>query len=245
VIGKGSMHEELRDDLAAYALGALDRGEAVRLEQHLSGCHACADYLTWLAPAVELLPASVEQEEPPERLRENLMATVRAEAAAEREAERRAHDAGTGAARRWWSWGGPILRPATLVAAVTVLVVGAIVGYGLGGSDDPQRDFVEAEAVGPVPAAALAATLEHGAGGDAILHVERAPALPKGDVYQAWASKDGSMAPLESFRPADDGTAEAALGHSLEGVDEVLITEEPTPNEDQPTSAPILRADPG
>ncbi len=236
-MGKGSMHDELRDDLAAYAIGALDRDEAVKLEEHLSDCTACAEYLTWLAPAVELLPASVEQVEPPERLRENLMATVRAEAAAEREAQ-------AAPPRRRWNIGGFVLRPATGFAAVAVLVMGAALGYVVSNSGD-DRDTVQAQAVGTVPADALVASVEHGAGGDAILHVERAPALASGDVYQAWVSRGGTMEPAASFRLREDGSADAALGDTLEGADAVLVTEEPTPNEDQPTSAPILRADLG
>ena len=71
----------MRDDLAAYALGALDEREAGAIEDHLDGCERCRERLRWLAPAVDLLPASVEQRTPPPALRENLMATVRAEAA--------------------------------------------------------------------------------------------------------------------------------------------------------------------
>jgi anti-sigma-K factor RskA len=239
-MGKGSMHEERRDDLAAYALGALDADEAAALEEHLRGCDACAEYLTWLAPAVELLPASVEQLEPPERLRENLMAAVRAEAGAESQPE-----APVTPRRRRWNIGGPVMRPATGFAAVAVLAMGAALGYVLSNSGGDDRDTVQAKAVGTVPADALVASVEHGAGGDAILHVERAPALAAGDVYQAWVSRGGTVEPAASFRPHEDGTAEAALGDTLEGADAVLVTEEPTPNEQQPTSAPILRADLG
>ena len=47
----------LRDDLAAYALGALDEREAGAIEDHLDGCERCRERLRWLAPAVDLLPA--------------------------------------------------------------------------------------------------------------------------------------------------------------------------------------------
>ncbi len=233
-------HEDMRDDLAAYALGALDGPETEAVEHHLAGCESCAEYLLWLQPAVDLLPASVEPVRPPERLKRELMATVRAEAAAEREAL-----APPKPARRRWRLGDVLLRPATGIAFMAVLVVGAAVGYGLSTSGDSGRDVVQAEAVGTVPSGAIAASVEHGAGGDAILHVQRAPTLDKGDVYQAWVSRAGSMEPVASFRPREDGTAEAALGDSLEGADEVLVTEEPSPNEDQPTTMPILRAELG
>ncbi len=43
-------------------------------------CDACRIELRWLEPAVDLLPRSIEQLEPPDALRGRLMATVRAEA---------------------------------------------------------------------------------------------------------------------------------------------------------------------
>ncbi len=79
--GGQQMHAERRDDLAAYALGALDQPTAADLEAHLAGCEACSEYLRWLEPAVDLLPASVEQVEPPASLKRNLMDAVRADAA--------------------------------------------------------------------------------------------------------------------------------------------------------------------
>ena len=87
--------ERLRDDLAAYALDALDRDEAAALERHLEGCELPRPG-AWLRPAVDLLPASVEQRTPPARLRERLIETVRAEAAAERRA------AAEPGAASWW-----------------------------------------------------------------------------------------------------------------------------------------------
>ncbi len=53
--------ESLRDDLAAYSLGALDATEKVALERHLEGCDSCLERLVWLRPAVDLLPGSVTQ----------------------------------------------------------------------------------------------------------------------------------------------------------------------------------------
>ena len=58
---------ERHDDLAAYALGALTDREAVEIENHLAGCEACSERLRWLQPAVDLVPASVHQLEPPPR----------------------------------------------------------------------------------------------------------------------------------------------------------------------------------
>jgi anti-sigma factor RsiW len=79
--GQPAGHDELRDDLAAYALGALEEPEAERLRAHLEGCEECRRRLRWLEPAVDILPRTVEQLEPPARLREALLETVRTDAA--------------------------------------------------------------------------------------------------------------------------------------------------------------------
>ena len=52
-------HEHYRDDLAAYALGALEEPEAAELQRHLAECEACRIELRWLEPAVDMLPRSI------------------------------------------------------------------------------------------------------------------------------------------------------------------------------------------
>jgi anti-sigma factor RsiW len=130
-VGQSGNHDELRDDIAAYALGALDEPEAERLRAHLEGCEECRRELRWLEPAVELLPRTVEQLEPPERIRESLLETVRAEAPPEaREPPRAARES-------WWHRLGPaVWRPATAVAAALMIVIGAVAGYHIG---EPNR----------------------------------------------------------------------------------------------------------
>src|SRR5690242_11520300 len=125
--GHSASHEEFRDDLAAYALGALEEPESERLRAHLEGCDECQRQLRWFEPAVELLPRTVEQLEPPPRLREALLETVRAEAApAAREPPRPAREG-------WWQrMGLAVWRPATAVAAAAMLVIGAVAGYLIG-----------------------------------------------------------------------------------------------------------------
>jgi anti-sigma factor RsiW len=234
------VHDEMRDDLAAYALGALDAREAAAVADHLAGCEACREYVRWLRPAIDLLPASVAQVEPPDRLRENLMATVRAEAAAAGGAT--APEAPPERERRRWSgWGHFLFRPATALAAVAVLAAGAVAGYGLrdGGSE---RIDVPAKPTGEVPAGAVSASVEHGAGGDAILHVERIPALDREHVYEAWAMSGSEVEPVLTFRPNKAGWYNGVMSSDLDGADAVLVTEEPRQVGSTPSTAPILKA---
>jgi anti-sigma-K factor RskA len=70
-------HEEYREMLAAYALGALDGPEARALEEHLATCRECgAQAADWLnaANALALTAAPVE---PPLELRARILESVR------------------------------------------------------------------------------------------------------------------------------------------------------------------------
>src|SRR6478752_7068106 len=119
-------HNHWSEDLAAYALAALEPGEAAEFERHLAGCERCRAELRWLVPAVQSLPESIERQEPPRRLRESLMAEVWADARAEGGSsarERRALLPG-------WLRGGR-MRLATGFAVV-LLAVAAVAGYEIG-----------------------------------------------------------------------------------------------------------------
>ena len=65
----GLEHREYADALGAYALGALPEDEAERVRRHLEGCPKCRAELDGLRVAVDALPASVEQVEPPPELK--------------------------------------------------------------------------------------------------------------------------------------------------------------------------------
>jgi anti-sigma-K factor RskA len=227
-------HERYRDDLAAYALGALEEPEAAELQRHLAECEACRIELRWLEPAVDLLPRSTEQLDPPAGLRERLMATVRAEAGDAGHSETR-----EAAPKRRPAWGALMWRPATALAAVGLLVVGGAAGYLI---REP-TDSSSVVAVRPLSAAPknLAGTLER-SDGSAILTMSQLPALPAGQVYEVWVERDGTLEPSSLFVPRRDRTAEAAVAGSLDGADAVLVTREPRGGSQRPTSPPLLRA---
>jgi anti-sigma-K factor RskA len=232
-------HGEMRDDLAAYAIGALPRDEAAELEGHLAGCESCRARLRWLQPAVDMLPASVEQLTPPERIRNELMATVRAEAEAEARTE--SPPARAGPRPRWRDWGGFLLRPATAVGAVVLVVAGTAAGYALRGSSEDETTVIEARASSPAQADLVSATLER-SDGSATLHVRELPPIDPGEVYEVWVQRAGAVEPSNTFVLNDDGTAVAAVPGSLEDADAVLVTREPLGGSERPTSPPVLEA---
>jgi anti-sigma-K factor RskA len=216
-----SVHEERRDDIAAYAIGGLDEASVDELREHLDGCRDCRDYLSWLQPAVDVLPASVEQVSPPPELRERLMGTVRDEVRSAQSKARRRTD------NRWRSWRGIMLRPATGFAAAGAVVIGVVAGYALHDSDNTDP--------------ALSATVVRN-GGEAQLAVDNMPQPDEGDVYKVWVERGGAMQPSKSFVPASDGSYETAIPGPLGNATQVAITEETQPSVTKPSLPAVVSA---
>ena len=229
----GMAHFRYRDDVAAYALGALDEREARMLEEHLRECRSCSEYLLWLDPALELLPESAPQRKPPASLKTGIMEAVREDVRAAERADR-------GEPGGWRSWLGVAWRPATAVALALILVAGVVTGYALRGEDDESR-IVAAVAVGPVAGSNSAAELEV-EGGRGTLHVERMPLLAQNRVYQAWVQRDGVMSPSTTFVVRRDGSNEVAIDGDLDGADGVYIPREPVGGSERPTLPVLMKA---
>jgi anti-sigma-K factor RskA len=78
-----SEHDQFRELIEAYALGALDANERTALEAHLaSGCPECAKALEEARLVVTQLAYLAPPAEPSEMLRARVLRTVRADAAA-------------------------------------------------------------------------------------------------------------------------------------------------------------------
>jgi len=241
-------YDALRDDLAAYALGALPADEAAGLEEHLVECRRCRELMRWLSPAVDVLPAAVPQLVPPDSLRDSVMSVVRRESAeplgGTAESPDRVAAAETSRPGRGWRrWRvGVALRPATALALAAVLAAGVAGGYALRGdqgADGPQSTFVEARALGGNPD--VSATLER-RGDAATLHVHELPDLPPSEVYEVWIERAGVMEPSSLFVLSENRSGVAAVPGPLEGAERVLVTAEPSGGSREPTGPPLLAA---
>ena len=227
--------------LPGYALGSLSPTEIQQLESHLSGCKRCRERLRWFGPAVDVIPASVEQLDPPPGLKASLMTIVRAEAV-------ESQAAAEPAKRPWWR-GGSVslsLRPALAMGAFALFAAGAV-GYALnsvadnGGGARPAiaaRTLVDAV---PSPNVRAAAVLER-TGEGAVLHVERLPALSDEDVYELWIRIGEELVPSATFVLAGDRTADPQIAKLPAGAEEVLVTREPDGGSQVPSTEPVLSA---
>ena len=71
-----SGHEQYADDLALYALGALEGEERANLEKHLDGCSGCRQELEALRGDSALLAMSTSGPKPPQRSRQRLLSAI-------------------------------------------------------------------------------------------------------------------------------------------------------------------------
>jgi anti-sigma-K factor RskA len=213
----GSDHNSWSEDLAAYMLGALEPGEAAEFERHLDGCERCRAEMRWCEPAVQTLPESVERQQPPRSLRENLMAEMRAEVRPAKKPRLR------------WSW-----RPAVAFAAV-VLAVAAVAGYEIGkggGGEEGASTIVSREHGVTVK------MVRQGDGGT--LRLIGVHQLPPKKVLEAWVRRDGKVEAVPAlFVPDRKGRASTQI-EDMSGVDTVMVTEEPQGGSEEPTSPPIV-----
>ncbi len=86
-------HQEFRDDLPLYAVGALTKEESKQLEHHLAECPECRVELESFREAASQIAMAVETEAPPARLKTQLLARIegRTEAESTLSQPRRSH----------------------------------------------------------------------------------------------------------------------------------------------------------
>jgi hypothetical protein len=133
-------------------------------------------------------------------------------------------------ARRW------LLKPAMGFAVVALLVAG-VVGYEVGkdGSDEGGN----------------ATTLERQVDGLAVKMVQEGESgtlqlsgvnqLPPDKVLEAWVQRDGTVEAVPAlFVPDRNGQAETRIA-DMNGVEVVMVTEEPQGGSEAPTGEPIMQ----
>ncbi len=236
--------EGRHDDLAAYALDALDTREAALLEHHLAGCSVCAERLQWLMPAVDVLPVTVAQVDPPAALRERLMSVIESEAAA---AAAELEPARKSSRRRMRiSFLGDFsLRPALAGLGVALLIAGAAVGWAAHtGSGTDTRTY----AAKPLNGKSLATGTLEVNGDQGSLVVRNLPPTRKGEVYQAWVQEPngdggGSVVPSSVFVLSKDGSGTVAIPSGLDHAARVMVTREPTGGSDVPGESALISAE--
>lgn len=227
--------ERWDDEIAAYALDALHSDEAFEVRRHLDDCERCQVQLRWLQPAIDLLPASVEQFDPSPALRSRLMNVVSEEA--EREQLADATSSRSGMMR---ALGLISLRPVLVAIASFAIIVAAIGGYLVAGDPDTESLAVTSLA----SAAEIGGELEV-EGDSGVLTLTGLPLINNDEVYQAWLkpASGGDVVPSSAFVRDGNRGGHAVIETGLETADRVFVTREDAYAGDppkRPSSGPLV-----
>ncbi len=208
-------HTRHQDDIGAYLLGALNDLERQAFERHLARCGDCQEELARLRPAADALPASVQQFEPPARLKASLMEVVEREARVTELPRRR------------------FTRP---LAVAAVLLLGLVVGFGVAQLGGDESRTVAATVDRAMPSAGGNLRISDD---DATLRLHDMPSLGGTRVYQVWLQHGDRMLPARTFEVGPDGRGAVDLSN-VDDADGVYVTREARGGAQVPSEEPIV-----
>lgn len=105
-----SVHEQFAEDLALYALGALEGNARASIEKHVQGCASCRRELEQLRGDAALLALASAGPRPPERAKARLMDAIAREPRAKKQPARVS----------WWGVLGWVATAAMAIVAATL-----------------------------------------------------------------------------------------------------------------------------
>lgn len=259
-------HAQFAEDLALYAMGALDEQECPELEAHLGTCGECRRELEALRADMALLALSATGPHPPQRSRERLMAAISEEQRQSSEPEdapvlRRLFP-------RWLT-----LAPAAIAVVLAATSLGLLLevqrlkdanaklaidvekakqdgAYAKGILDmvtDPKAQRMTLVAAKTTPPAHINVIYRKDKGHILLLASNLAP-IPDDRVYELWLLPAGGGAPMPSGTFRIDANGNGMMPHTMEaeGIDAqgFAVTVEPPGGSKTPTM-PIVYAPAG
>lgn len=231
-------HDQIKQDLAAYALGALEPDEVATVEEHLKGCEECQALFDEYLQTTALLPMALDITSPPAGAGERLLATARASATVETETPHRAERIGTPS------------TPWKLIAAASLLlamILGGTLIWTLAGDDDDSMpgdgERVVALSGSPDAPEASGHLILDESDEWAMLIVANLPAIQPGRAYQFWfVAPDGERVSGAVFNPGPEGGAvvEIDVPENVGDYERIGVTEEPEGGSEGPTGTNVL-----
>jgi anti-sigma-K factor RskA len=222
-----------RDDLAAFALGALEPEEARAVRAHLGGCEVCRAEVSALEETTYAIAATSEREVPV-RLRRAIV-----ERANRDRATRRGSLAGL-----LDSFRRPV--PIAVPVALAVLFAISLAAY-VGARNDSDRYARALSGIAGARVIALTPTGEvAGVRGSLVIPADGAPpylildlpAPPSGKTWEAWVLRGET--PLAAGITNERGVTTLVLTTALVDGDGIAVTLEPAGGVDRVTGAPVL-----
>ena len=257
-----SVHEQFAEDLALYALGALDDAERHALEKHLEGCSSCRRELDLLRGDLSLLALTTAGPKPPARARQRLMSAIAAEP--------RITVAGTAAAsvrrqRSWWPALGWVAVAALVFVCIGLMRQNSTLqrdltslraqftdqGNKLDQANevvatllDPDAKKIELVAAGNKPQPRGKAIYQR-RNRNLIFFASNLPPLPAEKIYELWLFPANGGAPIAAglFKPDARGSATVVNPPLPEGVEakNFAVTLEPeSGSHESPRGTPVI-----
>jgi anti-sigma-K factor RskA len=221
------------DDLAVYALDALEPGERAVVDAHLATCAACREELDGYQ---RTLGRMTVPEEPPDQVWAGISEQIRATALPPETSDGDLPAEVVSLASRRPGW---LRSPRVLAAAaavVLVLGVGAVLvslrgsdslrDQAVAAADDPDNTVVELTSDSGEVARVVVTD-----GEDYVLF-DDLPTLASDETYQLWRTDDGLPASLGVLGDAGDGAAKVQLPASTSAF---AISQEPKGGSTSPT----------
>jgi anti-sigma-K factor RskA len=209
-----NVHDEMLDNVAAYALGTLDAQEARVVVMHMRTCDECCAEYDALRPVVSAVGSAGESEAVPSPLlKMRIMKEVRAQYSRPKAAS--------------------YALPYALAAACLLLAAG--LGLVVEQQHTTIAELSTARRVAFAQGDVLVAS-------DRILVVLHGlPAPPAGKVYQMWTLAKGAktVTPSVTFTPDEHGSAVVAIPANTANTSATAISVEPVGGSQQPTTKPI------
>jgi anti-sigma-K factor RskA len=237
------------DELAgAIALGALDPDELAAAAAHLDSCDQPHTELRELLGADEALALMLEPRDPGPELRARVLASAAASSRGRQRVPGTAAPAGAG--RRWIDWTSVRFWRGVAIAAVVVLLVGAVSWVGLR-QQIATRDAALSAVADAISSGAPAFPVSGPAGTGYVIDTEGPGAtflvaglesLPAGDLYEMWLI-DAAGTPLAvgTIDQSNPDLVVATVEQDLAGFALFAVTVEQEPV-DAPTSDPVMVA---
>lgn len=236
-----SVSEKLRDDAAAFVLGALPEIEAQAFRREMMKNCELGRYVERLEAVGDVLLTSAPPVAVPDGLGDSIVAEARRDLAARELLQSPRGEATRD--HRSPSFLDRLFKPAIgLGLAVLIAAFAFVAGQNFTG-DEPTTSPVAS--FKPMEAQDVSGSVKLMDGGVDGAMVELSGLDPSigDDTYQLWVLRDGQVSPSSLFTVDDSGHGSSAVMTDMAGAEAVMVTREPAGGSPQPTSDVLARAD--
>ena len=228
----------ITDQIAAYALHALEAAEAARVADHLANCPDCLAELHAYEAVLDQLALLYPEATPSQELKQQLMQEIELP----KKPEPSPKSDGLFNWRRWLPQ-RPLWQPALALILIALLVISNIqLRQQLNAATTPANfgtiPLTNPEATNP--ASGILIISDDGRHGTLV--VQNLPQLPDSETYQLWLIKDGQRTDGGIFNVADDGYRAhwVQSPEPLNSYQDFGITIEPAGGSPGPTGEKVL-----